>query len=146
MSRHTLTFEGTLGCAIWLESRPPSFRRLERLREPGLQELSQLGGRLELRDRIQFFESRSESVRQTPDCPRPEFLVFRLEVQVMHSSGKVFRSFESALDEGLVDDHLGGHVRQFTSLPGFYLLSHRLKISLHSVNANRDAVDERERF
>ena len=30
--------------------------RLERLREPGFQELSQLGGRLEWRGRLQFLE------------------------------------------------------------------------------------------
>ncbi len=35
----------------------------------------------------------------------------------MHSAGKVLWSFEFALDECLVDDHLGGHVGQFTSLP-----------------------------
>jgi hypothetical protein len=37
---------------------PP--RLLERLREPSLQEFSQFGSRLELRDEIQFFECRSE--------------------------------------------------------------------------------------
>ncbi|MGA8734553.1 MAG: hypothetical protein WB558_11590 [Terriglobales bacterium] len=84
--------------------------------------------------------------REAPDRPRPEFLVLRFEVEVMHAAGKVLGSFEFALDKGLVDDNLGGNVRQFTSLPGFHLLSHRLKVSLHSVNADRDAVDERERL
>ena len=64
----------------------------------------------------------------------------------MHGAGKVFWSFQSALDECLVDDHLGGHIRQFTSLSGFHLLSHRLKVPLHSINPYRDAVDERERL
>jgi hypothetical protein len=41
-----------------------------------------------------------------------------------------------ALDERFVDDHLCGDVRQFTSLPRFHLLSHRLKVSLHTVNTN----------
>jgi len=59
----------------------------------------------------------------------------------LHAAGEVFGSFESALDERLVDDHLGGDVRQFTSLPCFHLLSNGLKVSLHSVNTNR-AVDE----
>jgi len=31
----------------------------------------------------------------------------------MYGAGKVFGSFESALDECLVDHHLGGDVRQF---------------------------------
>ena len=42
--------------------------------------------------------------------------------------------------------NLGRHIRQFTLLPSFYLLSHRLEVSLHSINSNRDAVDGRERF
>jgi hypothetical protein len=39
-----------------------------------------------------------------------------------------------------IDDHLGGDIGQFTSLPCLYLLSHRLEVSLHPINANRDAV------
>jgi hypothetical protein len=77
---------------------------------------------------------------------RPKFLVLWLEVQVMHAAGEVLWSFQSALDESLVDDYLGGDVRQLTSLPGLHLLSHGLEVPLHSINANRDAVDERERF
>jgi hypothetical protein len=52
----------------------------------------------------------------------------------MHAAGKVLGSFESALNKRLVDDYLGSDVRQFTSLPRFHLLSHRLKVSLHPVN------------
>jgi hypothetical protein len=70
----------------------------------------------------------------------------RLEVQVMHRAGKMSGSFEFTLSERLVDDHLGGDVRQFTSLPGFRLLSHRLEVLLHSVNANRHTIDERARL
>lgn len=93
-------------------------------------------------DRVQFLECRGERIRKTPDRSRPEFLVLRLEVKVMHGAGKVLWSFQSAFDKGLVDNHLGRHVRQFTSLPGFHLLSHRLEVSLHSIDAHRDAVDE----
>src|SRR5712692_362514 len=64
----------------------------------------------------------------------------------MHAAGEVFWSLESALDKRIVDDHFGGDVRQFTSLPSFHLLSHRLKVSFHAVNTNRDAVNERERL
>ena len=32
------------------------------------------------------------------------------------------------------------------SLPCFHLFSHRLEVSLHPIDANRDAVNERERF
>jgi len=45
-----------------------------------------------------------------------------------------------------IDDHLGRHVRQFTPLPSFHLFSPRLEVSLHSIDANRNAVDERERL
>ena len=64
----------------------------------------------------------------------------------MYGAGEVFGGFQSSLDECLVDDYLRGNVCQFTSLPRFYLLSHRLEVSLHSVNTNRDTVDERERL
>jgi hypothetical protein len=64
----------------------------------------------------------------------------------VHGAGEVLGSFEFSLHKGLVDDHLGGDVGQFTSLPGFHLLSHRLKASLHSVDTNRNAVDERDRL
>jgi hypothetical protein len=52
LSGHTLTStsERTLGARIGPASRPPP--PLERLREPGLQEFSQLGRSLELRDGI----------------------------------------------------------------------------------------------
>src|ERR1700733_3190774 len=64
----------------------------------------------------------------------------------MYGAGEVFRSFESALDECLVNDNLCSHVRQFTFLPRFHLLSHWLKVSLHSIDPDGDAVDERERL
>src|SRR5258708_5618484 len=121
-------------------------RRLERLGEPGLQEFAQLGRRLELWDRIQFFECRRKRIRKTPHRSRPEFLILRLEVKVVHGSGEVLGGFEFTLHKRLVDDHLGGDVGEFAPLPGFHLLSHRLKASLHAVDTNRDAVNERERL
>ena len=60
----------------------------------------------------------------------------------MHVAGKMFRSLQFAFNERLVDDHLSSDVRQLTSLPRFHLLSHRLKVSLHSIDANRDTVNE----
>ena len=35
-------------------------------------------------------------------------------------------------------------VSEFASLPGLYLLSHRLEVALHPIYSNRDAVDQRE--
>jgi len=60
----------------------------------------------------------------------------------MHAASKVLWSFELALDERLVDDHLDSDVRQLAPLPRFDLPSHRFEVSLHSINTHRDAVDE----
>jgi hypothetical protein len=60
----------------------------------------------------------------------------------MYAAGEVLGSFQSPLDERLVDDRLGGDIPQITFLPRFHLLSHRLEVPLHSINAERDAVDE----
>src|SRR6266567_5043111 len=125
--------------------REPPYR-LERLREPRFQEFAQLGCSLELWNGVQFLERGSERIRETPNRTRPKFLVLRLEVEVMHGASKVLRSLEVTLDERLVDDHLRSDIRQFTPLPGLHLLPHRLEVPLHSINANRDAVDERERL
>jgi hypothetical protein len=121
-------------------------KRLERLREPGFQKFAQFDCCPKLWNRIQLLECRRERVGQTPDRSRPEFLVLRFEVEVMHAAGEVLGSFQSAFDKGLVDHHLGGDVSQFAHLPGLHLLSHRLEVPLHSVNADGDAVDERERL
>src|SRR6266536_845835 len=64
----------------------------------------------------------------------------------MHTASKVFGRFEPTLNERLVNDHLGGDIRQFTSLPSLYLPSHGFEVSLHSIHANRDAVNQRERL
>src|SRR5260370_41648364 len=53
---------------------------------------------------------------------------------------------EFALNKCLVDDHLGGDVRQFAFLPGLHLFSQRLETSLHPVDADGDTDDERERL
>ena len=64
----------------------------------------------------------------------------------MHAASQVFWSFQSALNKSLVDDNLRGDIGQLAFLPGFHLLSHWLKASLHAVDTNRDAVDEGERL
>src|SRR5216684_1070313 len=64
----------------------------------------------------------------------------------MHRTSHVFRSFQFAFDERLVDNHLGRHVGEFTPFPGLHLLSHGLEVALHPVYADRDAINERERL
>jgi hypothetical protein len=75
-----------------------------------------------------------------------ETVVLWIEVEVMHGSGKMFGSFQLALHKCFIDDHFRGHVREFTSLPGLHLLSHRLEVSLHPINTDRNAVDQRKRL
>jgi hypothetical protein len=84
-----------------------------------------------LRNRIELLERRSECVRQTPNCSRPELVVLRFEIQIVHGTGEMLRSLQFGLDKRLVDDHLSRDVRQFTFLPcsdqvAFDLLNLRL--------------------
>ena len=58
----------------------------------------------------------------------------------------MFGNIESAFDECLVDNHFRCDIPQFISLSDFHLFAHGLEVSLHSVNADRHAVDERERL
>jgi hypothetical protein len=71
-------------------------RELERLGEPSFQEFTQLCGRLELWDRLQLLERRSERIGKAPDRPRPEFLILRLEVRVVHRTSQMSRSIVRA--------------------------------------------------
>src|SRR5437899_12006511 len=72
----------------------------------GFQEFTQVCRDLELWNGIQLFECGSERIRKTPDRPRPEFLILRLEVQVVHGAGEVLGGFEFTLHKCLVDDNL----------------------------------------
>ena len=74
---------------------------------------------------------------------RREFLVLWLEVKVMYAAGKMLWSPQSVPDKRLADDHFRRDIGKFAPLPGFDLPAHRLEVPLHSINANRDAVDER---
>ena len=56
---------------------------------------------------------------KTPDCPGLELLIRRLEVEVVHVSGKVFGRIEFALDECLVDRYFRRDIGQFPTLPCF---------------------------
>ena len=67
-------------------------------------------------------------------------------VEIVYVTSEVFWGFQSALYKRLIDDDLGRDVGEFSPLPGLHLLPHRLEVSLHSINADRDAVDERKRL
>ena len=100
--------------------------------------LAAAGGVLVSSSLCQLFERRGECNREAPDCARSEEFVNRAR--------QVFRCFQFAFNERLVDDHLRGDISKFTPLPDLHLLSHRLEVALHPVDANRDAINERERL
>src|SRR5579859_1052163 len=64
----------------------------------------------------------------------------------MHRPRKVFWSFQSALDERLINNYFRSDVGQFSSLPCLHLFSHRLEIPLHAIDTNGNTVDQRERL
>src|SRR6266478_3890718 len=75
--------------------------RLEATAQPSLDEASQFRGRPELWDWVEFFERRSERVRQAPNRSRLELVVLRIEVVIMDVSSQVLRNFQFALDKRL---------------------------------------------
>ena len=130
-----------------MKERPGRYRRrLERLGEAGFQEFSKFCCCLELRDWLQLLECRGKGIGEAPDRARPEFVVPRFEVQIVNPPGQLLRHFESALDERLVDDNFGRDIGEFAPLPRLHLLPHGLKVALHPVDADRNAIDQRERL
>src|SRR5579871_1829804 len=53
---------------------------------------------------------------------------------VQHRSNERHSPAQYLVCERHVDDHLSRDIRQFTSLPRFYLLSHWLEVPLHSID------------
>jgi hypothetical protein len=64
----------------------------------------------------------------------------------MNRACQVLRCPKFALHKRFVDDHLGGGIRQFAFLPRFHLLSRGFEVALHSVDSDRDAINQRKRF
>ena len=64
----------------------------------------------------------------------------------MDSPRQVLRNFEFALDERLVDDHLGGDIAEFGLPPGFDLLLHRAEIPLHPVDSDGNRIQQVQGF
>jgi hypothetical protein len=114
----------------------------KRLRESGFQELSQFRRRLKLGNRFQPFERGSEGIREAPNRSGTELVVLWLEVQVMNRAGQVFRCFQPALDESLIDYNLGSHIAKFEFLPSLDLFSHGVEIPLHPIDTDRNAINE----
>src|SRR4029077_9827302 len=83
-------------------------------------------------------------IRQTPSGPGSKFIVLRVEVEFMHASSEMFRSFELAFNKCLVNDKFRVFIPEATLLPSFYLAAHRLEVALHAINTNRDRIDKTE--
>ena len=60
----------------------------------------------------------------------------------MNSASQMLRGLEFAFHERFIDGHLGCDVAELTSLPGLHLLAHRLKVPLHPVHSDRDAINQ----
>ena len=58
----------------------------------------------------------------------------------------MFGSFQSALDECLINNYLRGDIGEFALLRLLHLLAHRFEVALHAVDTRRDAVNQRERL
>jgi hypothetical protein len=73
-----------------------------------------------------------------------KFLVLGFEVLVVHGASQMFGRFQSAFHESLVHHHLKRDIGKFTPLPGLYLLAHGFEVPLHSIHADRYAIDQGE--
>jgi hypothetical protein len=51
-----------------------------------------------------------------------------------------------ALNESFIDDQLVRDICEFTPLPRLYLFPHRVKVALHPVNPEGNAVDQKKRL
>src|ERR1051325_3149511 len=69
-----------------------------------LQKSGQLGRSLELRNGVELFECRGESVGEAPQRAALKLLVLRVEVQVMNRLRQMPRHLQVGLDERAVDD------------------------------------------
>jgi hypothetical protein len=54
--------------------------------------------------------------------------------------------FRLAFDEGFLDEYLGGDIGEFAPLPRLHLFAHGLEVALHSVDTERNAINQRERL
>ena len=98
---------------------PPNCNRS--CRSDTFKKSSQLRRRPELWDRIEFLERRCECVRQAPHGPGLEFLVLRIEVELVYLPCQVLRDLQITFDECPVDRQLCRRGRQLFGSPTFHL-------------------------
>ena len=109
-----------------------------------MQKARQLRSRFVLRYWFQFLERAGEGVRQAPHRSRLELLMHGLKVQLVHTPRQVLGKTQFVLDERLVDQQLCRSRRQLHRLPFLDLLLQRPEVPLHPVDADGQAVFQRE--
>ena len=114
------------------------------LREPSLQELSSFAvalnwgiGSSSLKADVNAFARLQMVLDRNSSYFGSKYRSWTVRVRCFGAS--------SAFQEGLVDDRLRGHVRQFAPLPCFHLLAIGSKFRC-MIHADRDAIDQGERF
>jgi hypothetical protein len=64
----------------------------------------------------------------------------------VHATGLGAWGFRLAFDEGFLDEYLGADIGEFAPLPRLHLFAHGLEVALHSVDPDRNAINQRERL
>ena len=135
---------GLSPCATALHSRiqPPPHRRPSipssflRSKPPSKNSDGSTSPRTPSPERTTTALPNSTCPRTEPSNPAIAALLPSPSTPTFMTASSTSASRAGTLNGRLVDDHFGGDVRQFTSLPRFHLLSHRLKAPLHSVDTN----------
>jgi hypothetical protein len=100
----------------------------------------ELCGVLESTNRIQFLESGSESIRDTPEITDGELLVLRSEVVLVNCRQKLLRQSELFAGKGVVQHRLRVLVGQLAFLPFRDLFLYGVEVPLDAVDPERYGV------
>ena len=108
------------------------------------EELTQLGCRLKLRNRIELLLGAGERIRQAPHGSRRKLRMLRFEVHTVDLGQQALRSVELAIHKRRVEDQLRLGVSDLGLAPRLDLALHRLKVPMDSIHTNRQCVDQIE--
>jgi hypothetical protein len=95
---------------------------------------------------VEFRQAEELLLPQSRDDPALDDLRSAFYFGLVPRAGEVFGSFQSALDECLINNYLRGDIGELALLPLLHLLAHRFEVALHAVDTRRDAVNQRERL
>jgi len=86
---------------------------------------------------LEFLKCARESVRRVPHRSGFKLLVLRSEIEFVDPTCQVLRDLQVPFNEPPVNRQLCRRWRQLLYSPDFNLPPHRLKVTLHPINANR---------